>query len=153
ADRHVVSVRIPERELHGPGIWVHFRLLFEPGNEGSCPLQGRLIIVDPKKQEKPITRGGRIRARQRGVLVRTPLVQADQDGSILIQDLPPVLVGRSGLGLAKKRLVPFETTANVTYADDRPSPYHWNPSAERGHYVTAMALLRYGNSCLRSAGE
>jgi hypothetical protein len=37
------------------------------------------------------------------MLVRAPLVEAEQDGSIRIQDLTKVVVARRRLGLAKER--------------------------------------------------
>src|SRR5882724_7787509 len=58
------------------------------------------------------------------MLVRAPLVEAEQDGSIPIQDLTKVLMARRRLGLAEERLVPFEATGNVADADDRPRAFH-----------------------------
>src|SRR5437899_12746576 len=58
------------------------------------------------------------------MLVRAPLVEAEQDGSIRIQDLTKVVMARRHLGLAKERLVPFEAARNVAYADDRPCAFH-----------------------------
>ena len=56
--------------------------------------------------------------------MRAPLVEAEQDGSIRIQDLTKVVMTRRRLGLAKERLVPFEAARNVAYADDRPCSFH-----------------------------
>jgi hypothetical protein len=56
----------------------------------------------------------------RGMLVRAPLVEAEQNGSIRIQDLTKVVMARRRLGMAEERLVPFEAAGNVAYADDRP---------------------------------
>src|SRR5206468_10927501 len=56
--------------------------------------------------------------------VRAPLVEAEQDGSICIQDLTKVVMARRHLGLAEERLVPFEATGNVADADDRPCAFH-----------------------------
>ena len=56
--------------------------------------------------------------------MRAPLVEAQQDCSIRIYDLAPVVVARSRLGLAEERLVPFEASGNVAYADDRPYAFH-----------------------------
>jgi hypothetical protein len=56
--------------------------------------------------------------------VRAPLVEAEQDGSIRIQDLTKVVMVRRCLGLAEKRLVPFEAAGNVAHADDRPCAFH-----------------------------
>ncbi len=58
------------------------------------------------------------------MVVRAPLVEAKQDGSIGIQDLTKVVMSRSRLGLAEERLVPFEAAGNVSYADDRPCAFH-----------------------------
>jgi hypothetical protein len=58
------------------------------------------------------------------MLVRAPLVEAEQDGSIRIQDLTKVVMARRRLGLAEERLVPFEATGNVADADDRPRAFH-----------------------------
>jgi hypothetical protein len=58
------------------------------------------------------------------MLVRAPLVEAEQDGSIRIQDLTKVVMARRRLGLAKERLVPFEATWDVAYANDRPCAFH-----------------------------
>ena len=43
--------------------------------------------------------------------MRAPLVEAEQDSSIRIEDLTKVGMGRSCLGLAEERLVPFEATS------------------------------------------
>jgi hypothetical protein len=56
--------------------------------------------------------------------VRAPLVEAEQDGSIRIQDLTKVVMARSRFGLAEERLIPFEAAGNVPYTDDRPCAFH-----------------------------
>ena len=56
--------------------------------------------------------------------MRTPLVEAKQDGSIRIQNLTKVIMAWTGLGLAEERLVPLEAAAHVAYADDRPCAFH-----------------------------
>ena len=56
--------------------------------------------------------------------MRAPLVEAEQHGSIRIEDLTPVVMGRMRFGLAKERLVPFEAARNVAHADDRPCAFH-----------------------------
>jgi hypothetical protein len=58
------------------------------------------------------------------MLVRAPFVEAEQDGSIRIQDLTKVVMAGRRLGLAKERLVPFEAGRNVAYPDDRPCAFH-----------------------------
>src|SRR5713226_8615977 len=123
-NHNVVSVRIPERELFCSRIRVRVRLLFEPGNERACPFQCHIEIIDAEEQEEPVARCRVVRARQRRMLVRAPLVEAEQDSSIRIEDLTKVVMGGSCLGLAKERLVPFEATRHITYADDRPRSFH-----------------------------
>jgi hypothetical protein len=56
--------------------------------------------------------------------VRAPLVEAEQDGSIRIQDLTKVVMARRRLGLAEERLIPLEAAGNIPYADDRPCAFH-----------------------------
>jgi len=99
-------------------------LFFEPVDESACPLQGHLVVVDAEKQEETVAGCPAVRTHQSGVLVRAPLVEAEQDGSIRIQDLTPVVMARSRLGLSEERLVPFEAGRNVVYADDRPCAFH-----------------------------
>src|SRR4029453_1740209 len=53
------------------------------------------------------------------MLVRAPLVEAEKAGSIRIEDLTKVVMARRRLGLAEERLVPFEGTRDVAYANDR----------------------------------
>ncbi len=99
-------------------------LLFEPGDERACSLQCHVEIVDAKEQEEAVARRRLVRAHQGGMLVRGPLVEAEQDGSIRIQDLAKVIVARRRFGLAEERLVPFKATSNVADADDRPRAFH-----------------------------
>src|SRR4029453_18430443 len=58
------------------------------------------------------------------MLVRAPLVEAEQDGSIRIQDLTKVIMDRRRPGLAKERLVPSDAARNVADANDRPCTFH-----------------------------
>jgi len=67
-----------------------------------------------------------VRARQRRMIVRAPLVEAEQDGSIQIENLPPIRMGRLCLRLAEERLIPLETGSHITYADDCPRAFHDN---------------------------
>src|SRR5260370_26559810 len=75
--------------------------------------------------------------------VRAPLVEAEQDSSVRIEDLTKIGMRRSCLGLAEERLVPIEASRHIAYADDRPGAFHdvffrrlngnwWNPSARVG---------------------
>ena len=56
--------------------------------------------------------------------MRAPLVETEQHGSILIQDLAKVVMARRRLGLTEERLVPFKAAGNVPDADDRPRAFH-----------------------------
>lgn len=56
--------------------------------------------------------------------VGAPLVEAEQDSSICIQDLPKVVVGREGSRLAEQRLVPSEAARHVAYTYDGPRALH-----------------------------
>src|SRR5437588_237385 len=107
-DGDVISVRIAERKLRSSGAGIYMRLFFEPADERARPWQSYVEVVDPEEQEKAVARFGVVRTCQRGVLVCTPLVQAEQDRSIGVDDLPEVVVSRSRLRQAKQRLVPLE---------------------------------------------
>jgi hypothetical protein len=61
------------------------------------------------------------------MLVGAPLVEAEQDSSIGIEDLPKVIVGRKGSRLTEQRLVPFRAGRYVAYAYDRPRALHRVP--------------------------
>jgi hypothetical protein len=76
--------------------------LFEPVDESACPLQGHLVVVDAKEQEEPIAGCPAVRTHQGRMGVHAPLVDAEQDGSILIQDLAKIVMARSRHGLAKE---------------------------------------------------
>src|SRR3984893_3668037 len=120
----IVCVRIAERELLCSSIRVRVRLLFEPGDERVRPFQCHIEIVDAEEQEEPVARCRIVRARQRRMLVRAPLVQTEQDSSVRIEDLTKVVMAGSCLGLAEERLVPFEASRHIAYADDRPGAFH-----------------------------
>jgi hypothetical protein len=96
---------------------------FEPVDESACPLQGHVEIVR-KNKRSPLPGWRLVQAHQGGMLVRAPLVEAKQDGSIRIQDLTKVVMTRRRLRLAEERLVSFEAAGNVPYADDRPCQFH-----------------------------
>src|SRR5206468_4458295 len=74
--------------------------------------------------------------------VRAPLVEANQDGSVCIQDLTKVVMARRRLGLAEERLVPFEAAGNVAYANDRPYAFH---------RIFAAGLMRRDGDKLRQS--
>ncbi len=56
-----------------------------------------------------------------------PLVEAEQDSSICIENLAEVVMRRRGSGLSEQRLIPFEAARNVAYPDDCPSAFHRLP--------------------------
>jgi len=58
------------------------------------------------------------------MLVFAPPVEAEQHGSIRIQDLAKVVMARRRLRLTEERLVSFEAAGNVPDADDRPRAFH-----------------------------
>ncbi len=100
------------------------RLLFETGDQLTGPLQGHIKIVDAEEQKQTIAWRRRIRTHQGGMLVVTPSVETEQDGSIGVEDLTKVVMSGRCLGLAEERLIPFETTRHVSYADDHPRAFH-----------------------------
>src|SRR5580704_19154993 len=61
------------------------------------------------------------------MLVGAPLVDAEQDSSICIEDLSKVIMGRKGSRLTEQRLVPFEAGRHVAYSYDRPRALHRVP--------------------------
>jgi hypothetical protein len=100
------------------------RLLFQPGDERTCPLQRPVEVIDPEEQEKPVARWRLVWTHQGGMLVSAPLMEAEQDGSIRIHDLIKEVMARKRFGLAKERLVPFEAAGDVPNANDRPGAFH-----------------------------
>ena len=53
-----------------------------------------------------------------------PLVEAEQHGSIRIQDLTKIVMARRRFRLAEERLVPFEARGHVSHPNDRPRALH-----------------------------
>ena len=104
-------------------------LLFEPGDKSACSLQGHVEIIDSKEQQEPVAGCRMIGAHQGGMLMGTPLVEAEQDSSIRIDDLPKVVMGGERLRLTEQSLVPFEAVRHIAYSDDRPRALHGVPSA------------------------
>ena len=88
--------------------------LFEPRDESARPWQGHAEIIDAEKQEEPVGGRRRFGAHQGGMLVGAPLVQAKQDSSIRVEDLPKVGMGWRRLRLAEQRLVPVEADTSRT---------------------------------------
>jgi len=100
------------------------RLLFESSDERACPLQGGVVIIDQEKQEEAVARLRVVGTHQRRMLMGTPLVKAQQDRSIRVEDLTEVVMGGSRVRLAKQRLVPVQTSSHVAYPDDGPCALH-----------------------------
>src|ERR1017187_709480 len=97
-DRHVIPVRIPDRELHTTSVRVHVGLLLEPSDESARPWQRQVEIIDTEEQEEAVARLFVIGTHQGGMPMGAPLVKAEQDRSIRIEDLAEVVVGGSRLG-------------------------------------------------------
>ena len=72
--------------------------------------------------------------------VRAPLVEAEQDRSICIQDLTKVVMPRRRLGLAEERLVPLEAAGNIAYTDDRPCAFHRISAVGLASAITRVRL-------------
>ena len=60
----------------------------------------------------------------------TPLVEAEQNSAIRIEDLPKVIMGGKRSRLTEQRLVPFEAARHVAYPYDRPRALRHVPSAD-----------------------
>jgi len=58
------------------------------------PFQRNIEIVDAEEQEERVAGCRVVRARQRRMLVRAPLVEAEQDSSIRIENLTKVVMVR-----------------------------------------------------------
>jgi len=77
------------------------RFLSELADKSACSLESHVEIIDSEKQQEPVAGCRIIGARQGGMLMSTPLVEAEQDSSIRIDDLPKVVVGGERLRLAE----------------------------------------------------
>jgi len=53
-----------------------------------------------------------------------PLVKAQQDSSVGIQDLAKMIMGGNRRRLIEQRLIPCEAVMNIGYANDRPGALH-----------------------------
>src|SRR4030095_16465666 len=93
-------------------------------SESACPWQRHVEIIDTEEQEEAVARLRVIAAHQGGMLMGTPLVKAEQDRSIRVEDLTEVVVGRSRLRQAKERLVPLAAAKHIANANDRPRASH-----------------------------
>jgi hypothetical protein len=68
-------------------------LLLESRDESACPSQHQVEIIDAEKQEEAIAGLCVIGAHQGRMLVGTPLVKTEQDGSIRVEYLTEVVMG------------------------------------------------------------
>lgn len=66
-----------------------------------CPWQCHVEIIDTEKQEEAVARLRVIGARQGGMIMGTPLVKAEQDRSIRVEDSTEVVMSGSCLRQAK----------------------------------------------------
>ena len=104
-------------------------LLLQPSDESAGPWQRHVEIIDTEKQEEAVARLRVIGAYQGGMLMVTPLVKAEQDRSIRVEDLPEVVMGGSRQRQAKQRLVSLEAARHIPNANDRPRASHAVPPA------------------------
>jgi hypothetical protein len=124
------------------------RFLVESGDKSARPLQRHVDIIDPEKQEQPVSRQRPVRAHQGRMLVCAPLVETKQHGSIRVEELTPIVMSRRRFGLPKERLVPFEAVRNVSDADDCPYALHGVSAAAQTVYEQARP-----DSLIRAASE
>jgi hypothetical protein len=80
--------------------------------------------------------------------VGAPLVKAEQDRSIRVEDLTEVVMGGSRLRQAKQRLVPLEAASRIGNGDDRPGAPHELPPA-----TSAPALCRWARRRIASSSR
>ena len=78
------------------------RLRIKSGDWSACPLQYHVEVIDAEEQEEPIARWRLMGTHQGGRLVSATLVEAEQDGSIRIEDLTKVVMARRRLGLTEE---------------------------------------------------
>src|SRR5215471_15799509 len=102
-------------------------LLFEPTDERVSPLQDRVKIIDTKKQYEAVAGRRLCGTHQRRMPMGAPLVEAERDRSICVEDLPKIAMGGRCLRPAEQRLVPFEAAGHLAYANDRPRSLHAAP--------------------------
>lgn len=73
------------------------RYLFErrriAGDQGARSRQRRVEVIDPEEQEEAIAGLGVLGASQRRVFVGAPLVKAEQNRSVRVDDLTEIVVG------------------------------------------------------------
>jgi|SRR5215469_13566144 len=99
-------------------------LLFQARDESTGPRQRSVVVVHTEKQKEAITGFPMIGTHQGGMLVGAPLVKAEQDRAIRIENLAEVLVSRACPRLAEERLVPLEALSYIANSYDRPRALH-----------------------------
>jgi hypothetical protein len=99
-------------------------LLFESRNESTRPFHSHIEIVDTEKQKQTVAGRAFAWTPQGRMIFDSPLVEAEQDSSIRIDDLTKVGMTGSCCGLPEERLVPLKATRNIAYTDDRPNALH-----------------------------
>jgi len=68
------------------------RLLFQSAGHRLRPLKRKFEIIDTEEQQQPVARRPMIRGQQGGMLVGSPFVEAEQDGSVGVEDLPKIVM-------------------------------------------------------------
>jgi hypothetical protein len=71
--------------------------------------------------------------------VGAPLVEAEQDSSVRVEDLPKIIMRRKGGRLTEQRLVPAEAFRHVGYPYDRPGALHLVSQWARWFSVTRLS--------------
>jgi hypothetical protein len=100
------------------------RLFLELRDKGACPPQRRLVIIDAEEQKEAVAGRPVAGTHQGRMVLDTPLVKAEQHGSIRVEELTKVAMGRRRRALAEQRLVPLEAPWHIAHPDDRPSALH-----------------------------
>ena len=77
------------------------RLFFERSDERAGARQCFVEIIHAEEQQQAVAGLCMIGAGQGRMLVRSPLVEAEQDRAIRVEDLPEIVVGRSRLRQAQ----------------------------------------------------
>ena len=62
------------------------RFLFESRSQHLRSIERRIKIVDAKEQQQSVAGRRKVRTRERRMLVRIPLMQTDEDCSVVIDD-------------------------------------------------------------------
>src|SRR5262245_19445634 len=117
ADHDVITIGIAKREFQGSSVWIHMGLFFESWRERASSRQGVGEICHTEEQNQPIARLSVIGAGQWRMLMGSPLVEAQQDGSIRVDDLAKIIVRGARFRLTEQRLIPLEAASHVSDPD------------------------------------